>query len=133
MNTMIVGWLAALLSLSGHATVIDGDTLYLAGKRVRLFGIDAMELDTMHGRTAKWALVRLINDERVTCNPTGSFSHGRYVARCHTSTIPDLGAEMVKRGHALDCAHYSLGAYSTIEAPDARARLTPAPYCGGKL
>lgn len=131
MNQMIAGWLAAWITLSGHATVVDGDTLYVSGQRVRLYGIDAMELDTMHGRTAKWALVRLINNERVSCNPTGKFSHGRYVARCSTPSVPDLGAEMVKRGHALDCAHYSQGTYRSIEAPDARARLTPAPYCEG--
>lgn len=129
---MIVGWLAAWLTLSGHATVVDGDTLYLAGKRVRLHGIDVMELNTMHGHAAKWALVRLIKNETVSCYPTGQFNHGRYVARCSTPSVPDLGAEMVKRGHALDCAHYSHGHYRTMEAPDARTRLTPAPYCEGK-
>lgn len=133
MNTMIVGWLAAWLSLSGHAAVVDGDTLYLQGKRVRLYGIDAMELNTMHGNAAKWALVRIINNDTVTCKATGSFSRGRYVAKCSTPHITDLSAEMVKRGHALDCKHYSQGVYRTIEAPDARIRLTQAPYCEGKL
>lgn len=126
---MIVGWLAC--SIVGAASVVDGDTLYVAGNRIRLYGIDAMELDTMHGRVARAALTRIIGSDQVTCYLTGKQSHGRPIARCHTSTVPDLGAEMVKRGHALDCPHYSHGHYRTMEAPDARTRLTPAPYCGG--
>lgn len=129
-SQLMCAWLTCA-PITGHASVIDGDTIYIAGERVRLLGVDAMELDTLHGKAAKWALVRIINNERVTCNPTGKFSHSRFVAKCSTNSIPDIGAEIIKRGHALDCPHYSHGHYRTMEAPDARTRLTPAPYCGG--
>ncbi len=45
----------ALAEISGPARVIDGDTLEVAGERIRLYGIDAPEKDqtcSIDGRAA---------------------------------------------------------------------------------
>jgi len=129
MRALLCGWLAICPPVTGTAVVQDGDTITIDGNKFRLYGIDAEELNTMHGRAARSALIRLIGASVVTCVPTKTTSHHRIVAKCSTPDIPDLGREMVKRGYALDCYRYSFGYYRSYEAPDARSRLTQAPYC----
>ena len=38
---VLVCWSAPAADLSGHASIIDGDTIEIHGQRIRLFGIDA--------------------------------------------------------------------------------------------
>ncbi|MDO5759346.1 MAG: hypothetical protein Q4P24_18280, partial [Rhodobacterales bacterium] len=45
--------------LQGSAYVVDGDTLVIQKTQIRLFGVDAPELNHPYGNTAKWALVAL--------------------------------------------------------------------------
>ena len=45
-------------SFSGVPYVIDGDTLAFGRKRVRIWGIDAPEMDTWPGKQARLFLVR---------------------------------------------------------------------------
>lgn len=126
-----VGSAAQALELSGPATVIDGDTLVVASRHVRIWGIDAPEHDQRCGRSdgAQWAcgefsrdaLVRAVRNERVTCQSDSQDRYGRDVARCSVGTV-DLGAEQVRDGWALDWQHYSHGAYAGQEA-EARASL----------
>ena len=50
-------------SISGPAQAIDGDTLSLTGMHVRLFGIDAVELDQTCEREGRsWACGRDAQD-----------------------------------------------------------------------
>jgi endonuclease YncB( thermonuclease family) len=94
------------------ASIQDGDSLTCgSGHRVRLAGIDAPELNQPHGRTARMALVFLAG-EPLACAAASRDSHGRYVAICATSTQPDVGATLVRGGHAWDYVAYSRGRYA---------------------
>ncbi|WP_235034930.1 thermonuclease family protein [Roseomonas sp. 18066] len=128
---------------SGQPRVIDGDTLDVAGIRVRMQGIDAFEHDQQCSRAgggrfacgaaARAELAGLIGSRAVTCTPDGSLTHGRTVATC---TVPgrggamDLNAAMVRSGLAFDCPRYSDGRYARDEAA---AKSDNAGAWGGRF
>ncbi|ARC38075.1 hypothetical protein A6J80_18445 [Paracoccus yeei] len=107
----------------GSAFVIDGDTVVIDNKSVRLFGIDAPELDHPYGQKAKFALIRLCKGQKIRAEISGVDDHCRLVARCTLRDGRDLSAEMVKQGLALDWAKFSGGCYRHLETSDARKRL----------
>ena len=107
----------------GRAWVVDGDTIRVDGVQVRLFGVDAPELDHPYGRKAKSALLRLCRGEVVEAEVTDMDVHGRTVALCRLPDGRDLSAEMVRLGLALDWAKFSGGAYRRFEPPGVRRRL----------
>ncbi len=109
--------------LTGSAYVIDGDTLVIKKTQVRLFGVDAPEMDHPHGKKAKWALVSLCKGQKIRAEVTEQDTHGRAVARCYLEDGRDLSAEMVKLGLALDWPKFSGGKYRSMEMPDARKKL----------
>ena len=127
-----------VLEQRGSAWVIDGDTVEIAGTRIRLAGIDAPELDHPYGKTAKWALVNLCKGQEVRAVFEGSLSHDRTVATCYLPDGRDLSAEMVRAGLAIDWPKFSGGKYRGLE-PDGirrklwrcdarqRGRMPPAP------
>lgn len=124
----------SLLLLCGQAHhgpvyIVDGDTLDVGGTRFRLHGVDAPERSTQAGMEARMNLSLIVGLDRVVCVPTGRTSHKRLVARCSTKNVPDLGAEIIRRGYALDCRRYSGGEYRDLETPNARIRLRRSPYC----
>lgn len=139
MRTMLIaGFLAAAslpaaaMELSGPATVIDGDTVIVAGRHVRLWGIDAPELHQTCGRLdgVRWpcgefardALVRAVTGARTVCETVGKPDrYGRDVARCAVGTV-DLGGMQVRDGWALDYRAYSRGTYAG-QQEEARAGL----------
>jgi endonuclease YncB( thermonuclease family) len=109
-------------AMSGRARVVDGDTLVLDGKRIRLVGIDAPELrqvcqreqrDWPCGTEAKSHLAALIGDARTTCEAGGSDKYGRLLAVC-TVADRDLNAAMVDGGYAI--------AFGDYEAEETAAR-----------
>lgn len=114
--------------LAGEAQVIDGDTLEVAGERVRLYGIDAQETDQIctDGEGRPWAcgvaageaLRALTQGREVVCVVTGRDRYKRALALCQANG-EDLGARLVRDGLALAYRRYS-GLYLTPEA-DARA------------
>ena len=58
--------------VSGNAHIIDGDTIKINGKKIRLFGIDAPELKQKCGwwdcgKEAKWWLELLVQNKIITC------------------------------------------------------------------
>lgn len=119
--------------LEGVAHVIDGDTLELAGERVRLWGIDAPERSQTCrlaaqtwccGRSAADALDRLLEGREVQCEPRSRDRYGRVVAVC-TVDGSDVAATMVREGWALNYERYSEGAYrgAQQEARGKRAGL----------
>ena len=115
-------------ALTGVPHIHDGDTLYLQGYSIRLYGIDAEELDEPNGPAARDALRALAEHRAIMCRPTGAFTHGRAVARCYLDSI-EINRELVSRGAVLDCARYSHGEYRRYEPSEARARLIQKPYC----
>ena len=116
--------------LEGRARVVDGDSLEIGGRRVRLFGIDAPELDQNClsaagatydcGTAARRALDAAIGGRTVTCTPVGA-SHDRAVALCQANGR-DLSEEMVRSGHALELTNFSRGRYGAAEREARQAR-----------
>lgn len=100
--------------LSGRVKVIDGDTLVLDGKRIRLVGIDAPELRQVCqrdnepwpcGKGARDHLADLIGDAKIGCEAGGSDRYGRLLAVC-SSGGRDLNAAMVSTGYAVAFGDY---------------------------
>lgn len=112
--------------VTGPAQAGDGDSLTLTGTRIRLFGIDAPELnqtcdragDTWRcGEAAKAELAKLIEGKQVSCQARDTDAYGRLVATCRVGEV-DLGDAMVGAGWATAFTQYG-GDY--VEA-EARAR-----------
>ncbi len=91
--------------------------------QIRLFGVDAPELDHPHGKNAKWALHNLCKGHLVRAEGINADTHGRTVARCTLPDGRDLSAEMVKQGLAIDWPKFSDGEYRELEAPNARKKM----------
>lgn len=109
--------------LEGRARVVDGDTLEVAGVKVRLFGVDAPELDQLCerggqpwacGQAAREALGAIIGRKRVVCAVQDHDRYGRDVAVCETAA-GDVGAALVRQGMAIAYRRYS-GRYVNAEA-----------------
>jgi endonuclease YncB( thermonuclease family) len=115
--------------LVGQARVIDGDTVEIAGRHVRLEGIDAPEMaqtctdrvgDTWRcGQDAARTLERLMAGNALSCEDKGTDKYGRMLGVCFAGTR-DVNAEMVRNGFAWAFVKYSRS-YVHEEA-EARAR-----------
>ena len=112
--------------LTGRAHVIDGDTIIVAGHRIRLAGIDAPELDQPYGQASKWEMVRICKGQDITVVLNGFRSYERVVGFCYLADGTDIGAELIRRGLALDWPLFSNGHYREQEPDGARARLLGA-------
>ena len=109
--------------LVGAAYITDGDTITIKGTQIRLFGIDAPELEHPYGKKAKWALHRLCKGQVIRAEITNVDHYGRTVARCFLPDGRDLSAEMVAEGLAIDWPKYSNGRYSQLETQNVRRKL----------
>ncbi len=109
--------------LRGRAWVIDGDTIAIDRIKIRLAGIDAPELDEPWGQKAKWEMMRLCKGQIIRAEQTGETSYDRMVGTCYLPDGRDLGAELIKRGFALDFAHFSGGKYRSLETTELRRKL----------
>lgn len=89
--------------------VVDGDTIRVFGHepRIRIFGIDAAEMDTVEGRRARDAMMTLVAGRDVTCRIRDRDRYGRTVAICRTANGIDIGGAMIARGHATEYCRYS--------------------------
>ncbi len=103
------------LIVTGRATIVDGDTLEIGGKRIRLFGIDAPEsaqtcqtesLSYRCGRDATTALVDKIGRRPVACHREDVDRYGRIVAVCWIGA-EDLNAWLVWQGWAVAYRRFS--------------------------
>ncbi len=96
-------------TVSGPATVIDGNTLEIGGRRLRLYGIDAPDLDQIcfdgHergypcGRVAAAALAARIGGDALACAPHAA-ADGSASVVCRLGQ-DDLAAWMVASGYAV--------------------------------
>lgn len=118
---------AVAQSLTGQATVIDGDTIEIHGERIRLFGIDAVESGQRCerdgkawncGKDAAFALADRIGRSAIDCRGRDRDRYGRLVAVCFKGA-EDLNRWMVDQGWAVAYRRYSMD-YADAEA-DARA------------
>ncbi len=123
---VLLGSPAAARTLTGTATVVDGDSLEVAGQRIRLFGIDAPEASQTCDREGQaWAcglasadrLRSLVGGDKVVCNGNEVDQYGRLLAICTVAGV-DLNQMMVADGWATAFRRYS-EAYS---ADETRAR-----------
>ena len=102
-------------TISGRASVIDGDTIEIRGERVRLFGIDAPESGqscTIQGKAfpvgqrGAFALADKIASKVVDCRPKDTDRYGRNVDVCLVGG-EDINGWMVANGWALAYRYYS--------------------------
>jgi endonuclease YncB( thermonuclease family) len=115
--------------ITGLVQVVDGDTLMVGSVSVRLKGVDAMELDTPEGNTAKTAMLKIVsNGETVMCILTGEKTHDREVGYCKKAGGVDINRAIVASGAALACPRFE-PVYLEAEKADARQRLQQASYC----
>ncbi len=116
-----IGAIALLFSVSTPAEatevhVIDGDTLKVDGKTIRIFGIDAPEAGQscrkpgggtwQCGQAAISQMEKAAAEGDVTCDDRGLDVYGRTLAVCKVSGL-DLGRLMVKEGLAWAFRRYS--------------------------
>jgi endonuclease YncB( thermonuclease family) len=132
--------------VAGVPFVIDGDTLSLNGRHIRLQGIDAPEMGQSCqrgqrayacGTEARDALRILIGKRSIRCSGSGFDKYRRLLASCRAGET-DLAREMVTEGWAVAYGRYAgeeemaremrRGLWSgTFERPSEwrRARQTP--------
>ena len=103
------------ITIHGAARVLDGDTIVVSGKRIRLEGIDAPEGQQLcYANNRAWAcgtastdaLRRFIGSSPVGCASTGTDRYGRTLARCHVQGT-DIQSWMVINGWAVAYSRYS--------------------------
>ncbi|APO68069.1 nuclease SNase-like protein [Rhizobium gallicum] len=117
----------------GRASVIDGDTIEIAGQRIRLNGIDAPESGqachdaagrSYHcGKEAAVALDEFLSKSRpIRCVGHGKDRYGRVVAGCFRADGESVNSWLVRQGWAIDWPRYSNGAFQNDEAVARTAR-----------
>ena len=114
-------------TLAGQASGIDGDTIRIAGQKVRLQGLAAPELDEPGGQAAKNAMIQIVMGRQVSCELDGTTTHDRVVGICYASGR-DVAEELVRRGLARDCPRFSGGRYRELETAGAQSLPLPG-YC----
>lgn len=117
----------------GNAFVADGDTLTIAGTRIRLLDIDAPELvqncldaqgrDWPCGRQASAQLRSHVRGHDLTCQPKSRDQYGRTLATC---TLPDgsnINAWMVAQGWAVTSGYDNVYGAQQADAKAAKRGL----------
>lgn len=109
------------MDISGPARVIDGDTIDIAGERIRLDGIDAPEMDQTCspdrrrvGDLARRRLAIIAHGRTVRCARRGVDRYGRTLAACRVGET-DVAADLVRAGWAWDYTRFSGGRFAALE------------------
>ncbi|WP_029061918.1 thermonuclease family protein [Labrenzia sp. DG1229] len=108
---------------SASVSIVDGDTIDVDSKRIRLHGIDAPEAgqsckkagggEWPCGRRAIEELEQLIGDESLNCNDLGTDDFGRTLSVCYLGPI-DINEVMVRNGFAWSFRKYASD-YNDVE------------------
>ena len=100
---------------SQELRVVDGDTIYLNGEKIRFNGIDTPELNqtcikegviNSCGVTAKEILIEKIADNKVECISEGKDRYKRTLAECFVND-ESLSGYLVRSGYAFAYRKYS--------------------------
>lgn len=121
-------------SLVGRASVVDGDTIEIAGERIRINGIDAPESSQLcqddQGRSYRCgaksagALEQLLAESRpLRCEFVEQDQYGRFVGDCFRADGVSVAAALVRAGMALDWPRYSGAAYADEQSAAAAAKV----------
>jgi len=112
--------------------VMDGDSLHIGERIVRIEGIDAVELhqacragDDVQwscGLEARAALHALVGRGGLACESDAKDRYGRAVARCVVTGVPDVGRALVEQGWAIHLDRGGGGRYRDAEAAAYAAR-----------
>ena len=115
---------AEIKIISGTAKVIDGDTIQIEDKKIRLLGIDApekkqickqtwlsisflsFEKDYYCGEVSTNVLKKLINSKNINCKYTGKDRYKRFIAECFKNKV-NINEWMVRNGYAIAYIKYS--------------------------
>lgn len=106
---------SSTVTIVGKATVTDGDSLRINDGKIRLWGIDAPELQQFCqqssatwpcGIEAKKALTDRIGQQSVFCRQEDVDRYGRSVAECYVGDV-SLNEWLVEEGWALAYRRYS--------------------------
>lgn len=109
-------------TVTGRAEVVDGDTLKVAERTIRLIGIDAPELGQTCDRQGQtWTcgeesarqLRELVGEQDVYCAGEEVDQHGRLLAQCG-NRLGNINQIMVQQGWAVAFRQYS-NAYAADE------------------
>ena len=110
--------------ISGFAKVVDGDTIKINSKKIRLYGIDAPEKkqkckktyltisfmsftkDYMCGEVSTQKLIIKINKQKLNCNILDIDRYKRLIGECFKRNI-NLNSWMVSNGYAVAYRKYS--------------------------
>ena len=101
---------------SKEIKIIDGDTIYLNGEKIRFSGIDTPEIKQTCiknnevikcGIQAKELLVKIIGNKKINCVREGKDQYQRTLAECFVNNL-SLSSYLVKSGYAFAYRKYSL-------------------------
>lgn len=119
--------------VSGNAFVADGDTLTIAGTRIRLIDIDAPELDQTCtdaqgrgwpcGRQSSAQLRSRIRGHNLTCQPKSIDKFGRTLATCALPDGTDINGWMVQQGWAVTSSFANVYGAQQDDAKSAKRGL----------
>ena len=110
--------------ISGNAFIIDGDTIRINNKKIRLHGIDAPEIKQLCqkvflsiffisfeknykcGELSKKKLENYIKNNIIRCKIEGIDRYKRILGTCYKNTI-NINSRMVRNGYAVAYKKYS--------------------------
>lgn len=101
--------------ITGFPKIIDGDTVHINLKKIRLEGIDAPEIRQMCkknkknyacGEIARDNLKEKIGNMKIRCISSGKDRYRRHLGTCFIKTV-NLNKWMVKNGNAVAYRRYS--------------------------
>ena len=103
-------------TITGNAIVVDGDSLKIGNKYIRLHGIDSPEFNQTClinefewdcGKRATLFLFKLINLKKIKCNAITKDQYDRWIAICYLKNL-DINQYIVEKGWAIAYRYYSL-------------------------